>query len=81
MYTITTNNAWRVLSANASLAFQVTGAHPVAVGLGTANLAPAAGFIYQSLEGDRGDVVTLFPSVSGNVVWALSAIPSEIVVG
>jgi hypothetical protein len=80
MYTIQTNTAWQVISANASLAFQVTGYHPVLIGI-SGNTAPAAGFRYDPGQGDRGDTVTLFPSVSGDQVWARSSIPSEVTVG
>jgi hypothetical protein len=79
MYTIQTNATWQVISANASLAFQVTGYHPVLVALST-NTAPRTGFRYDPGQGDRGDQVTLFPSATGNLVWARSSVPSEITV-
>jgi hypothetical protein len=79
MYTVTTNTEWRVISANSAVAFQITGAHSVSIGL-SANVAPQAGFTYQPLEGDRGDVVTLFPSTAGTQLWARSVIPSEVTV-
>jgi hypothetical protein len=80
MYTVTTNADWRVASANSTVAFQVTGAGAVFVGLGT-NAAPAAGFLYEANQGDRGALTDIFPASSGNVVWVRSSFPSEVTLG
>jgi hypothetical protein len=80
MYTITTNADWRVASANSTIAFQVTGAGSVYIALADDAEPVATGFIYAPTQGDRGDTTTLFPSTSGNTVWARSTFPSEVTI-
>jgi hypothetical protein len=80
MYTITTNTAWRAISANATLAFQVTGPGSVHIAIATDVAPTSTGFIYAPGQGDRGATTTLFPSSSGNVVWARSSFGSEVTV-
>lgn len=80
MYTITTNSTWRVASANATLAFQVTGPGSVYIAHATDVAPTTTGFIYAPGQGDRGATSTLFPSTSGNTVWARSSFPSEVTV-
>lgn len=80
MYTIETNATWRVATANSTVAFQITGSGAVYVGLGS-NVAPAAGFLYEANQGDRGALTDIFPTASGNVVWVRSSAPSEVTLG
>lgn len=79
MYTVTTNTSWQLCSANSTVAFQVTGAGAVEVALG--HTAPTQGFIYESHQGDRGAVTTLFPVSSSSNVWVRSSVPSEVTIG
>jgi hypothetical protein len=79
MYTVTTNADWQLASANSTVAFQVTGAGAVEIALG--HTAPVQGFIYESHQGDRGDVTTLFPTSSSSNVWVRSSFPSEVTIG
>jgi hypothetical protein len=80
MYTVTTNAAWRAISANSTLAFQITGPGSVYIALAGDIQPVATGFIYLSGQGDRGDTTTLFPSTTGNTIWARSSFPSEVTV-
>ena len=80
MYTITTNADWRVASANSTIAFQVTGAGSVHIALASETAPITTGFIYAPTQGDRGDIASLFPSTSGNTVWARSTFPSEVTI-
>jgi hypothetical protein len=79
MYTVQTNTSWQLCSANATLAFQVTGAGAVEIALG--HVAPVQGFIYESHQGDRGAVTDLFPVSTSSNVWVRSASPSEVTIG
>lgn len=79
VHTITAS--WNVLSNASTVAFQVVGAHPVEVGLGTPNVEPSAGFVYAPGYGDRGAITTLFPTESGNVLWGRSSAGSSVYVG
>lgn len=79
MYTITTNSTWQLCSANATVAFQVTGSGAVEVALG--HTAPVQGFIYESHQGDRGDVTAIFPLSTSSNVWVRSSFPSEVTLG
>jgi hypothetical protein len=81
MSVYTMNTSWAVLSNSATVAFQVVGAHPVEIGLGTNNVAPSAGFIYAPGYGDRGAITTLFPTESGNTIWGRSSAGSSVYVG
>lgn len=79
MYTVQTNATWQLCSANSTVAFQITGAGAVEVALG--HEAPAQGFIYESHQGDRGDVTALFPLSTSSNVWVRSSFPSEVTLG
>lgn len=74
----TISDTWTLISSNANVAFQVTGAHPVSVGAGVS--APTVGFTYNSMSGDRGAVSELFPNVNSDNVWARASANSSIVV-
>ena len=73
--------SWSALSNASSVAFQVVGAHPVEIGLGTHNVAPSAGFVYEPGYGDRGAITSLFPTESGNTIWGRSSAGSVVYVG
>lgn len=75
---IVVTNTWTVISNTANIGFQVVGSAPVEVGANV--LAPAAGFVYPSMAGDRGVVSELFPNANSNNVWARASQNSAIVV-
>ena len=80
MYSVQTNATWQVCSANSTIAFQVVGAGAIEIGLSGVT-APPRGFTYEANQGDRGDVVTLFPASTGANVWVRSSSPSEVCLG
>lgn len=81
MQIINTNSTWAILTASSNVAFQVTGAVPVEIGLGSNTVAPTVGFEYYPGNGDRGALTQLFPTTTGNTVWGKSSASSSVVVG
>lgn len=77
----TTNATWQILTASSNVAFQVTGSGPVEAGLANNATPPVAGFIYAPGSGDRGALTEIFPSATGNTIWARSSVPSTVVIG
>ena len=77
---IETTSGWTLVSAQSNVTFQIRGVQPVEVGISNNTVAPGAGILYESFEGDRGELQQIWPGTTGNCVWARSSANSTIVI-
>lgn len=75
---ITTTTDWTLVSSASNVTFQVRGVQPIEIGTSNNAVAPTAGILYSSLQGDRGALYEIWPGTSGNCVWARSTANSTL---